>query len=125
MTRIHITALSLLFLSSAALPQDATVATNSAGQDLIGTGKADKSSIDKIVEDYDQPRGAEIQRLFAMYDDARAAGLLEEADVIGKQIVETSIRNYGRESKNTADALTNPANLASLVNRNFLTFPVL
>jgi tetratricopeptide (TPR) repeat protein len=111
MTRIHITALSLFFLSSAALSQDAALANKNVGQDLIGTVKADQSSIDKIVTDYEQPRGEEIERLFVMYDDARAAGLLEEADVIGKQIVETSIRNYGHESRHTADALTNLANL--------------
>lgn len=111
MTRIHITAISLFFLSSAALSQDVAVANNNVGQDLIGTVKADKSSIEKIVTDYERPRGEEIERLFVMYDDARAAGLLEEADVIGKQIVETSIRNYGHESRHTADALTNLGNL--------------
>jgi tetratricopeptide (TPR) repeat protein len=53
----------------------------------------------------------EVSRLFGLYMDARVTGTADEADVLAKQIVEVSIRSYGRDSKGTARALTNLANL--------------
>jgi tetratricopeptide (TPR) repeat protein len=55
----------------------------------------------------------EVVRLFALYQDARSASMQEEADSLAKQIVEVSIRSYGRESNGTAKALTNLAMLQS------------
>lgn len=55
----------------------------------------------------------EIFRLLELYEDARMAGMLEEADVLAKQIVEVSIQSYGRDSQGTARALTNLATLQS------------
>jgi len=53
----------------------------------------------------------QVMRLFDLYMDARIAGTTQEADVLAKQIVEVSIRSYGRDSKGTARALTNLASL--------------
>ena len=111
MTRFQPVLISFLFLATSANAQDAPVTQESSAQELVATVKSDQLSIEKIVEGYDSLPEYEFDRLLAMYDDARASGEFEEADTIGKQIVETSIRTYGRDSKNTADALTNLANL--------------
>jgi len=55
----------------------------------------------------------EIYRLLELYEDARTAGMLEEAEMLAKQIVEVSIQSYGRDSQGTARALTNLATLQS------------
>lgn len=74
------------------------LSTNNARLELPGA----ESELDDVDE---------VSRLFTLYMDARASGTTEEADVIAKQIVEVSIRDYGRDSKGTARALTNLANL--------------
>ena len=61
---------------------------------------------DPVVED-------EIYRLLELYEDARTAGMLAEADMLAKKIVEISIQSYGRDSRGTATALTNLATLQS------------
>lgn len=53
----------------------------------------------------------DIQRLFSLYMDARASGMMQEADILAKQIVERSILSFGRNSKDTARALTSLATL--------------
>ena len=62
--------------------------------------------------------GNELRRLFDLYKDARSAGILEEADVLAKQIVELSIQSFGFYSKNTAHALTNLGTLQTTNNEN-------
>lgn len=54
------------------------------------------------------PESAEqaIFRLFGLYLEARSSGMLDEAEVLAKQIVEISINTYGVQSKRTAEALT-------------------
>jgi hypothetical protein len=64
------------------------------------------TATDPVVED-------EIYRLLELYEDARVAGMLVEADMLAKQIVEVSIQSYGRDSQGTARALTNLATLQS------------
>lgn len=51
----------------------------------------------------------EVRRLLDLYIDARSAGMMEEADSLAKQIVVVSIGKFGRDSVDTADALTNLA----------------
>lgn len=48
----------------------------------------------------------DIQRLFTLYMDARNTGMVDEAEVIAKQIVELSITAYGYDSRQTSHALT-------------------
>jgi len=50
-----------------------------------------------------------LRRLFVMYMDAVADRAFEEADTLGKQIVELTIREYGLDSHESAKALTNLA----------------
>ena len=50
-----------------------------------------------------------LRRLFVMYMDAVADRAFEEADTLGKQIVELTIREYGLDSHEAAKALTNLA----------------
>ncbi|MGI9206031.1 MAG: tetratricopeptide repeat protein [Woeseiaceae bacterium] len=69
-------------------------------------GGANVSATDQVIEN-------EIYRLLELYEDARMAGMLEEADMLAKQIVEISIQSYGRDSHDTARALTNLATLQS------------
>jgi len=52
---------------------------------------------------------ARLRRLFVMYMDAIADHEFEEADTLGKQIVELTIREYGLDSHESAKALTNLA----------------
>jgi hypothetical protein len=59
-----------------------------------------------------------IRRLFSLYMDARSAGMMEEADILAKQIVERSILSFGRNSKDTARALTSLATLQTSNNEN-------
>ena len=61
----------------------------------------------ELIESADE----DIQQLFSLYMDARTAGMMQEADVLAKQIVERSIRSFGRDSKDTARALTSLATL--------------
>lgn len=72
----------------------------------FSTTAAILTASDPVVEN-------EIYRLLELYEDARTAGMLEEADVLAKQVVELSIKSYGRDSQGTARALTNLATLQS------------
>jgi tetratricopeptide (TPR) repeat protein len=107
MTRITTTIIFLALVSAPATAQHVAAGDDSGQQNLVGGVKSDVSAIDKTPDLTKPLPGEELFRLFAMYDDARAAGAREEADTIGKQIVETSIRTYGMDSWHTADALTN------------------
>ena len=60
----------------------------------------------------------DIQRLFSLYRDARASGMMQEADILAKQIVERSILSFGRASKDTARALTSLATLQTSNHEN-------
>ena len=60
----------------------------------------------------------DIQRLFSLYMDARSSGMMDEADILAKQIVERSILSFGRNSKDTARALTSLANLQTSNHEN-------
>jgi len=60
----------------------------------------------------------DIQRLFSLYMDARSSGMMEEADILAKQIVEKSILSFGRNSKDTARALTSLATLQTSNHEN-------
>ena len=60
----------------------------------------------------------DIRRLFSLYMDARSAGMMEEADILAKQIVERSILSFGRDSKDTARALTSLATLQTSNHEN-------
>lgn len=68
----------------------------------------------ELIESADK----DIQQLFSLYMDARAAGTMQEADVLAKQIVEKSIRSFGRDSKDTARALTSLATLQTSNDEN-------
>ena len=68
----------------------------------------------ELIESADE----DIQQLFSLYMDARAAGMMQEADVLAKQIVERSIRSFGRNSKDTARALTSLATLQTSNHEN-------
>ena len=59
----------------------------------------------------EQATDDEVRRLFQLYMEARVSNMNDEADALAKQIVEVSIRSYGRESTDTARALTNLATL--------------
>ena len=59
-----------------------------------------------IQEETDFSPEEDIQRLFSLYMDARNTGMIDEAEVLAKQIVELSIVSYGYESRQTAHALT-------------------
>lgn len=60
----------------------------------------------------DAPDG-DIERLLDLYREAQLSSMLEEADTLAKRIVDMSIRVHGIDSKTTAVALTNLANLQS------------
>jgi hypothetical protein len=68
----------------------------------------------ELIESADE----DIQQLFSLYMDARTAGMMQEADVLAKQIVEKSIRSFGRDSKDTARALTSLATLQTSNHEN-------
>jgi len=107
---LNINFVSLLFTmaaqqaASAEVP-DSPVLVNAADSDYSSAASPLMAS-DPLVEN-------EIFRLLELYEDARMAGMLEEADVLAKQIVEVSIQSYGRDSQGTARALTNLATLQS------------
>ena len=48
----------------------------------------------------------DILALFGLYLEARSTGMLDEAEILAKQLVELSISSYGVQSKRTARALT-------------------
>lgn len=57
-------------------------------------------------EDVSDAPDEELQRLFTLYMEARNSDMIEEAEVLAKQLVELSIHSYGYESRQTAHALT-------------------
>ena len=81
---------------------------SAADDEALVEDPVDAVSADVVI-DAEQSGGEELSRLFELYRDARAAGMLEEADVIAKQIVELSIEVFGQDNKNTANALSNLA----------------
>lgn len=102
--------LSLLFVLAAQQTMSAEtgdslmpIIVNDSAYSAVG---ATAMATDPVVED-------EIYRLLELYEDARAAGMLAEADMLAKKIVEFSIQSYGRDSRGTATALTNLATLQS------------
>lgn len=111
MPRIQATTIGLILSCSVAAAQDAADTHNAAQQSSFVAVTVDRPAVPIIGEEVDDAHEADLDRLFAMYNDARAAGLLQEADAIGKQIVEASIRIYGLDNKHTAAALTNLATL--------------
>ncbi len=76
-------------------------------------GDASYSATAAILTSSDPVVENEIYRLLELYEDARTAGMLDEADMLAKQVVELSIKSYGRDSRGTARALTNLATLQS------------
>ncbi len=100
-----------LFLLLAAQP--AALAEVSSLPPLASVTDSNYSSTNSPVMTSDRSVENEIFRLLGLYEDARMAGMLEEADVLAKQIVEVSIQSYGRDSQGTARALTNLATLQS------------
>ena len=80
--------------------------------------RADIFFVGSPVYETDQSSDEEVRRLFGLYVDARSAGVIDEADSLAKQIVEMSISSFGRDSKDTARALTNLANLQASNDEN-------
>ncbi len=65
----------------------------------------DESILD-VEDETDEQR---LSRLFTLYLDAVSDSAFAEADGLGKQIVELTIRSYGLDSEESASALTNLA----------------
>jgi tetratricopeptide (TPR) repeat protein len=116
-------ALSALLLSCALNAQetgDASPATDEADelQPIVLENSrhiANPEFTDDIPEDIDKvPAPPEttddrLRRLFTLYKDAVAQGSFAEADTLAKRIVEISISENGRDSEESARALTNLA----------------
>lgn len=74
---------------------DPSLVAVSATMPVVNTPEVSASSPDE-----------ELQRLFRLYMEARNSDMIEEAEVLAKQLVELSIHSYGYESQQTAHALT-------------------
>jgi len=60
----------------------------------------------QTLEDGTVSPDEELQRLFGLYMEAHNSGMIDEAEMLAKQLVELSIHSYGYESRQTAHALT-------------------
>lgn len=100
---------SLAMILSIGLTQSVVFAEEDASPVVGDAAIAKISYIKESNVSEDVSPGTEVIRLFALYQDARTASMLEEADALAKQIVEVSIRSFGRDSNDTAKALTNLA----------------
>jgi len=98
---------TLLFLSFLVLAGRVSLAEEPS--DLPGPGVVTVSAAIPVVDIQDDAGISpeeDIQRLFSLYIDARNTGMIDEAEMLAKQIVELSIVSYGYESRQTAHALT-------------------
>lgn len=93
-------------------------ADDTSETDLYVAGKSAIAFVDTTNYELIDSADADIQQLFSLYMDARTAGMMQEADVLAKQIVEKSIRSFGRNSKDTARALTSLATLQTSNHEN-------
>ena len=94
-----------------------TVDINSEPQQVNGDRDGYDDADDSTDPDLDSAIAAQqqLQEDFALYKNLLANGMMAEADVVAKRIVELSIRENGFESSDTAKALTN---LAIVQHRN-------
>ncbi len=101
----------ILMLPVLAAGHGTAVLTVAAPGDSVQILEEPATSLSNDVPELDSAveRARELRRLLDLYRDARFTGMLDEADVLAKQIVELSIVSYGVDSKNTARALTNLA----------------
>ena len=111
MSCIKTAAISLAVLIPGLVIEHATAADDSQ---LLISSTAAISSIASDIEatiDAGDIAQSDIDQLLFLYKDARSAGLWGEADTLAKRIVNTAIRSDGIDSRVTAVALTNLANL--------------
>ena len=98
-----------------------TLDNNSEPQQVNGNGEsygdADADADGSADPDLDSAIAAQqqLEEDFTLYKNLLANGMMAEADVVAKRIVELSIRENGFESSDTAKALTN---LAIVQHRN-------
>ena len=89
--------------------QHTAAAEDASARVLANVDSSGYSSVIQPASGTNSSTENEIRRLLDLYMDARWAGMLEEADALAKQIVTLSIQAYGRDSMDTAEALTNLA----------------
>lgn len=92
---------SILLASHLAIATDDATIPESAVAMATANLPVGDMSVDAAVSPEDR-----ILRMFSLYMEARSTGMLDEAEVLAKQIVEMSITSYGVQSKRTARALT-------------------
>jgi hypothetical protein len=100
-----------LIITLSLLAVQYAAAEGAAPSVLVSNINSSESMLDLPRAELQMSDEDEISRLLGLFSEARVVGTTEEADVLAKQIVEASIRSYGRDSKGTARALTNLANL--------------
>ena len=106
MGRNHPTANLLLLASTVLTAQIGVAADNDEAADIAGvTLAANVPTSESVLEAPILPED-EMLHLFGLYREARGTGMWEEAEVLAKQIVELSITEYGHQSRQTAEALT-------------------
>ena len=90
-------------LCVAAENEDNATVTTSAIAITIPTVE-ESGPIDALAED-------RLAQLFRLYMEAQSTGMIDEAEVLAKQIIEMTIESFGFESKQTARALTDLGSL--------------
>jgi tetratricopeptide (TPR) repeat protein len=106
MGRIQTTVSRLLPASVLLLTHIAVAAEDTATPDNAVMAAAANLTVNEVAEDNATSPEDAILRMFSLYMEARSTGMLDEAEVLAKQIVEMSITSYGVQSKRTARALT-------------------
>ena len=106
----------ILFMPLLAVQHAAAQDSNATDPDVAGRPAV--AFVDTTNYELIESADEDIQQLFSLYMDARTAGMMQEADVLAKQIVEQSIRSFGRDSKDTARALTSLASLQTSNHEN-------
>ena len=111
MARLQKAATSLAFIALAATPQTVSAADDGEPPVMHVVSLPTSSILVEQDLEISHSESDEIRRLFNLYIDARSFGNQDEADSLAKRIVATSINSFGRESRDTAMALTNLGDL--------------
>ncbi len=106
MGRLQSTISRLLVACLLPTMQHAVAAEDAAITDTSAVTAIAAVPVTETVTDIAVSTEDEILELFSLYLEARSTGMLGEAEILAKQVVELSISSYGVQSKRTARALT-------------------
>lgn len=111
MARLQKAATSLAFIALVATPHFVSAADDGESPVMHVVSLPTRSVFAEQDLEFSRSESDEVRRLFNLYIDARSIGNQGEADNLAKQIVATSISSFGRDSRDTAMALTNLGDL--------------